>query len=295
MSILPFPSHASTVDHALTASAISRFPELEKIVEGFTGSTVALLASGVAGHPAPVLRRSVALAGFRPAGRAFSSGRGPGAWAPGHGFVADLRAGDPQAGHPVRRRPSAGPCQLPRDGSGDARPFGARRPSPVRAPDAGAQCLAADAGASERDQPTGDEGGPRVVRAGAGSAAAGAGRIPCGGNRRARSDRRQLAVGRDAVPDPDLSGRALARAPLGGGLSGSALSSQVGAQFHHRPRFQPPSPKTGLRVFPGTASSNRHLAVWSGAFRVTAEVKADPDIPPSRTRVYSVLRLHRPP
>ena len=28
---------------------------------------------------------------------------------------------------------------------------------------------------------------------------------------------------------------------------------------------------------------------------MTAEVKADPAIPPSRTRVYSVLRLHRPP
>ena len=28
---------------------------------------------------------------------------------------------------------------------------------------------------------------------------------------------------------------------------------------------------------------------------MTAEVKADPAIPPSRNRVYSVLRLHRPP
>ena len=28
---------------------------------------------------------------------------------------------------------------------------------------------------------------------------------------------------------------------------------------------------------------------------MTAEVKADPAIPPGRTRVYSVLRLHRPP
>ena len=49
MSILPFPSDASTVDHALTGSAISRFPVLEKIIEGFTGSTAALLASGLAG------------------------------------------------------------------------------------------------------------------------------------------------------------------------------------------------------------------------------------------------------
>ena len=49
MSILPFPSDASTVDHALTASTISQFPELEKIVEGFTVSTAALLASGLAG------------------------------------------------------------------------------------------------------------------------------------------------------------------------------------------------------------------------------------------------------
>ena len=49
MSILPFPSDASTVDHALTASTISQFPELEKIVEGFTVSTAALLASRLAG------------------------------------------------------------------------------------------------------------------------------------------------------------------------------------------------------------------------------------------------------
>ena len=49
MSILPFPSDASTVDHALTASTISQFPELEKIVEDFTVSTAAHLASGLAG------------------------------------------------------------------------------------------------------------------------------------------------------------------------------------------------------------------------------------------------------
>ena len=46
------------------------------------------------------------------------------------------------------------------------------------------------------------------------------------------------------------------------------------------------------RVFPGTASSNRHLPVWSGVFRRNTGVKTDPAIPLGGSSVYSILRLH---
>ena len=64
------------------------------------------------------------------------------------------------------------------------------------------------------------------------------------------------------------SGRALARAPLGGGLSDPALSVAVGfavPPWITFPAALPEIPDIGFSH--GPASSNRHLAVWSGAFR----------------------------
>ena len=94
-----------------------------------------------------------------------------------------------------------------------------------------------------------------------------------------------------------LSGRALARAPLGGGfIQSRPFGCGWVPQFHHRSRFQPPSPKIPYVGFShSTASSIRHRTVRYGAFRSSAEVKADPAMPPVGFCVYSALRRHHPP
>ena len=56
--------------------------------------------------------------------------------------------------------------------------------------------------------------------------------------------------------------------------------------------FSRPPLSSVRRVFPGTASSNRHLPVWSGVFRGNTGVKTDPAIPLGGSNVYSILRLH---
>ena len=93
-----------------------------------------------------------------------------------------------------------------------------------------------------------------------------------------------------------LSGRALARASVGGGLSGPALSVAVGAQFHRSTRFQPPSLKCRTSGFPTVRlQATGTFAVRYGAFRRSSEVKADPAMPPVGYCVCSALRRCHPP
>ncbi len=78
------------------------------------------------------------------------------------------------------------------------------------------------------------------------------------------------------------------------GFQPCSFGCRLGSQFRLEPRFQPPPPPqySVRRVFPGTASSNRHLPVWSGVFRGNTGVKTDPAILLGGSSVYSVLRLH---
>ena len=93
-----------------------------------------------------------------------------------------------------------------------------------------------------------------------------------------------------------LSGRALARAPLGGGFirsrpfgRGWVRSSTIGHVSSRPPKI----PYIGFAH--STAPSIRHLAVRYGAFRSNVEVKADPAMPPIGYCVCSALRrCHTP-
>ena len=80
-----------------------------------------------------------------------------------------------------------------------------------------------------------------------------------------------------------LSGRALARAPVGGGFPAPPFGCEVGSQFHHRPRFQPPSLKFRTSGFPTVrlqASGTPQFGQKPSASPL--EVKANPAMPPSR-------------
>ena len=90
--------------------------------------------------------------------------------------------------------------------------------------------------------------------------------------------------------------------PPGAFTSGLTRSPRMPAGYHYDAKLRiasaglsPASTATSLaapvrRIFPGTASSIRHLTVQHRAFRSIVEVKADPAMPPIGYCVYSALR-----
>ena len=80
------------------------------------------------------------------------------------------------------------------------------------------------------------------------------------------------------------------------GFQPRPFGCEVGSQFHHRPRFQPPPLKFRTSGFPSVrlqASGTSQFGQEPSAY--LPEVKADPAIPPVETRVYSSLRRRLSP
>ena len=112
---------------------------------------------------------------------------------------------------------------------------------------------------------------------------------------RSRTGRCGNFLCRNTMSGHVLSGRALARARLGGGFPAPHFRLRGGFTVPPWAPFPAAPLKFRTSGFPGTASSIRHLAVQCAAFLSIVEVKAEPAMPPIRSYVCPALRQSRPP